>query len=66
MSSSLFILIMSKFYLSGRSEQEHPDNTEWVLKKMSEAGMCLKREKCLFCQNWIIWDIESQKEVSNQ
>ena len=28
--------------------------------------MRLKREKCLFCQNWNIWDIDTQKKVSNQ
>ncbi|XP_041347165.1 uncharacterized protein K02A2.6-like, partial [Gigantopelta aegis] len=30
------------------SEQEHLDNLECVLKTLSEAGMRLKREKCLF------------------
>ena len=34
--------------ISGRSEQEHLDNLERVLKRLSEAGMHLKRKKCLF------------------
>ena len=42
------VAYLDDILISGRSEQEHLDNLECVLKKLSEAGMRLKREKCLF------------------
>ena len=42
------VAYLNDILISGRSEQEHLDNLECVLKKLSEAGMRLMRKKCLF------------------
>ena len=34
--------------ITGRSQQEHLKNLEEVVKRLEEAGMCLKQEKCTF------------------
>ena len=42
------VAYLDDMLISGRSEQEHLDNLECVLKKLLEAEMRLNREKCLF------------------
>ena len=36
--------------VSGRSDAEHVRNLDAVLKKVSEAGLMLKKQKCRFMQ----------------
>lgn len=34
--------------ITEESELEHLQNLAWVLQKLADAGVCLKREKCIF------------------
>ena len=41
--------------VSGSNDEEHLVNLEEVLKRLSEAGLCLKREKCAFMMEEVVY-----------
>ena len=44
---------MTYWLLHGVSEEEHLHNLEEVLKRLQQHGVCVKTEKCAFCQDTV-------------
>ena len=42
------VAFLDDILITGKTEKEHLENLEKVLKRLSEAGLRLKREKCVF------------------
>ena len=45
----MVVVYIDDILVAGRSQEEHLVNLAQVLQRLEEAGMRLKKEKCLFC-----------------
>ena len=49
------VVYLDDILVTGKTEEEHLRSLEEVLKRLLEAGLCLRREKCVFMQDSVTY-----------
>ena len=61
------ISLIDDVLVHGRMQEEHDERLRTVLLRPQEAGLTLKKEKCIFSSNWVKFLAKSSlKQVSLQ